>query len=90
MITTKDGVSRFLWESTYSGRDRVRAVGVRGSGLWAVDERPSPDSNLKWLAQVTVDIWQERLQTQAPSEERQPGEHGALAGEPLKIRPERR
>lgn len=51
---------------THSGRDRVRAMGVRGEGLEAGDERPSPpDSNLKGPAEMGVDIPWEGVRTRA-------------------------
>lgn len=79
---------------TYLGSDWVRAVGVRGArlrgkALSSGDDRPSLGSNLKGPAQIEVDIPWEGVWTQASSEECQPDECSALAGELLKISPER-
>ena len=75
---------------THSGRDRVRAMGVRGEGLEAGDERPSPpDSKLKGPAEMGVDITREGVRTRAHLKNVSLESMAPWQGEPLKIRPER-
>ena len=84
------GTPILMGARTHSGRDRVRAVGVRGEGLEAGDERPSPpDSNLKGPAEMGVDISREGLRTRAHLKNVSLESMAPWQGEPLKIRPER-
>ena len=68
-FTKARGSPILLGVRTFLGRDRVRAVEVRGVRLGAGNERPSLDRNLKGLKQIGVDIPWEGVWTQVPSEE---------------------
>lgn len=67
MTPTKGGGTPILVTAgSHSGRERVRATGVRGEGLGTGDERPSPpDSSLKGPAEMGVDIPWEGVRARA-------------------------